>query len=107
MGSITKEVDKEFLPFVRIYKDGSVERLLGSSYVPPSPQDPETRILSKDVDISQDPPISARLYLPSLDQTHHQKLPILVYFHGGGFCIESAFSSDHQPYSDHDAVLCC
>ncbi|KAF5452486.1 hypothetical protein F2P56_027480 [Juglans regia] len=98
MASITKEVDKEFLPFVRIYKDGSVERLLGSSYVPPSPQDPETGVSSKDVDISQDPPISARLYLPSLDQTDHQKLPILVYFHGGGFCIESAFASDHQQY---------
>lgn len=98
MGSIVKELEKEFLPFVRIYKDGSVERLLGSPYVPPSPQDPETGVSSKDITISENPSISARLYLPKLEETHHQKLPILVYYHGGGFCIESAFSYDHQRF---------
>ena len=98
MASITKEVEKELLPFVRMYKDGSVERLVGSPYVPPSPQDPETGVSSKDITISKDPSISARLYLPRLNQTHHQKLSILVYFHGGGFCIESAFSFNHQLY---------
>lgn len=101
MGSnIPKEVDTELLPFVRIYKDGSVERLIGSPYVPPSPdKDPETGVSSKDITISHDPSISARLYLPKLDPTvQNQKLPILVYFHGGGFCIESAFSSDHQQF---------
>jgi acetyl esterase/lipase len=101
MGSIPKEVDTELLPFVRIYKDGSVERLIGSPYVAPSPdQDPETGVSSKDITISHDPSISARLYLPTLDQTaaQNQKLPVLVYFHGGGFCIESAFSYDHQQF---------
>ncbi len=98
MASITKEVEKELIPFVRLYKDGSIERLGSSPYVSPSPQDPETGVSSKDITISQDPSISARLYLPKLNQTHNQKLSILVYFHGGGFCIESAFSSDHQRY---------
>ena len=98
MASITKEVERELIPFVRLYKDGSVERLGNSPYVPPSPQDKETGVSSKDITISQDPSISARLYLPKLNQPHHQKLPILIYFHGGGFCIESAFSSDHQRY---------
>jgi|UniRef100_A0A2N9HAU0 acetyl esterase/lipase len=98
MASITKEIEKEFLPFIRMYKDGSIERLMGTPYVPPSPQDQETGVSSKDITISPDPSISARLYLPKLNQTHHQKLPILVYFHGGGFCIESAFSFDHQRF---------
>ena len=103
MGSIAKEIDareleKEFLPFFRMYKDGTVERLSGTPYVPPSPLDPETGVSSKDITISLDPSISARLYLPKLNQTHHQKLPILVYYHGGGFCIESAFSSDHHRF---------
>ncbi|KAK3190014.1 hypothetical protein Dsin_029575 [Dipteronia sinensis] len=98
MASTTKEVAKELLPLVRVYKDGSVERLKGSPHVPPSPdQDPETGVSSKDVTISQNPPVSARLYLPKLT-THHQKLPILVYFHGGGFCLESAFSFFSQRY---------
>ncbi|KAI9196893.1 hypothetical protein LWI28_027916 [Acer negundo] len=98
MASTTKEVTKELLPLVRVYKDGSVERLLGSPHVPPSPdQDPETGVSSKDVTISQNPPVSARLYLPKLTN-HDQKLPILVYFHGGGFCLESAFSFISQRY---------
>ncbi|KAM2888883.1 hypothetical protein FF1_012546 [Malus domestica] len=93
MSSSTKEIASEFLPFIRFYKDGSVERLLDSPYVPPSPnQNPETGVSSKDITISDNPNISARLYLPNLPQNQSQKLPILVYFHGGGFCIESAFS---------------
>ena len=66
MSSLTKEVEKEFLPLLRICKDGMVERLMGTPYVPPSPQDPETGVSSKDITISQDPSISARLYLPKL-----------------------------------------
>jgi acetyl esterase/lipase len=42
--------------------------------------------------ISHDPSIFAHLYLPTLHQTaaQNQKLPILVYFHDGGFCIETS-----------------
>ncbi|KAL5785493.1 hypothetical protein ACOSQ2_007885 [Xanthoceras sorbifolium] len=102
--STTKEVAKELLPLVRVYKDGSVERLLGSPYVPPSPdQDPQTgSVSSKDVTISHNPTVSARLYLPKpTAQTHQKKLPIFVYFHGGGFCIESAFSFYSHRYLNH------
>nr|POF05298.1 2-hydroxyisoflavanone dehydratase [Quercus suber] len=68
----TKEVPIELLPFIRVYKNGSVERLKDTPIVPPSPdQDPETG---------------------------NQKLPILVYFHGGGFFLESAFSSLYHRY---------
>ncbi|KAM3755180.1 hypothetical protein ACB098_02G021000 [Castanea mollissima] len=55
-------------------------------------------VTSKDITISKEPSISARLYLPSLNQTHLPKLPFLVYFHGGGFCFKSAFSFNHQRY---------
>ncbi|KAK7859155.1 hypothetical protein CFP56_007801 [Quercus suber] len=34
MASTTKEVEKWFLPFIRMCKDGSVERLVGSPNVP-------------------------------------------------------------------------
>ncbi|KAE8717600.1 2-hydroxyisoflavanone dehydratase [Hibiscus syriacus] len=94
MGSNGKEVATEILPYIRVYKDGSVERLADSPIVPPCADDPETGVSSKDIIVSQDPPISARIYLPKhlLDQHQHQKVPTLVYFHGGGFCFESAFS---------------
>ncbi|KAF2284157.1 hypothetical protein GH714_019624 [Hevea brasiliensis] len=98
MGSIAKEVAAELLPFLRVFNDGSAERLLGTPIVPPSrDEDPETGVSSKEITISQDPPISARLCLPRLTAPN-QKLPILVYFHGGGFCIESAFSLTEIKY---------
>lgn len=92
MASSANTIASELLPFLRVYQDGTVERLLDSPFVPPSPDDPTTGISSKDTTIS--PLVPARLYLPKLSPpTHQRKLPVLVYFHGGGFCIGSAFSS--------------
>lgn len=93
----SKEIDRELPPLLRVYKDGTVERFLGSSFVPPSPEDPETGVSTKDIVISENPTISARVYLPKLNNTT-EKLPILVYYHGGAFCLESAFSFLHQRY---------
>ncbi|XP_015888015.3 2-hydroxyisoflavanone dehydratase [Ziziphus jujuba] len=93
MASASKEVSTEILPYIRVYKDGTVERLLKIPTVPPSPCDPETGISSKDITVSLNPPISARLYLPDVTANqNNQKLPILIYFHGGGFCVESSSS---------------
>ncbi|RDX84284.1 2-hydroxyisoflavanone dehydratase, partial [Mucuna pruriens] len=93
----TKEIARELPLLLRVYKDGTVERFLGSPLVPPSLQDPETLVSSKDIVISENPSISARVYLPKLT-TQNQKLPILVYYHGGAFCLESAFSFLHHRY---------
>ncbi|XP_038719592.1 2-hydroxyisoflavanone dehydratase-like [Tripterygium wilfordii] len=98
MASPAKEIARELFPLVRVYTDGSVERPQSSPYVPPSPNpDPQTGVSSKDITISQNPKISVRLYLPKIEQ-HDQKLPILVYFHGSAFCVESAFSFLHDRY---------
>ncbi|KAL0393136.1 UNVERIFIED_CONTAM: 2-hydroxyisoflavanone dehydratase [Sesamum radiatum] len=95
MASTTKDVISDLSPIIKVYTDGTVEGLLGSAHVPPSPEDPTTGVSSKDTTIS--PTLSARLYLPKL--THPtQKLPILVYYHGGGFCVDSAFSFLNHRY---------
>ncbi|KAF8388036.1 hypothetical protein HHK36_026702 [Tetracentron sinense] len=94
--AIAQEVASELLPLLRVYKDGGVERF-DSPFVPPSPKDPKTGVSSKDILISPESGVSDRLYLPKLTE-NQQKLPILVYFHGGGFCIESAFSSQDHNY---------
>nr|KYP39110.1 putative gibberellin receptor GID1L2 [Cajanus cajan] len=62
--------------------------------------DPNTNtgLSSKDIVISHNPPISARLYLPRITNQPHHKIPILVYFHGGAFIIESAFSQLYHNY---------
>ncbi|PIA30758.1 hypothetical protein AQUCO_05400096v1 [Aquilegia coerulea] len=100
MDSTNQEIAFEILPIIRAYKDGRVERLIGSEIVPPSLEDPETGVSSKDIIISQNSGVSVRLYLPKLtnSSSDQDKLPVLVYFHGGGFCIESAFSLIHQKH---------
>ncbi|MED6193832.1 hypothetical protein PIB30_023064 [Stylosanthes scabra] len=93
----SREIAAEIPTVVRVYKDGSVERLRDSSFVPPSLDHLQLAVSSKDTLISHQPSISARLYLPK--PTHNnKKLPILVYFHGGGFLFESAFS---EAYHSH------
>ncbi|XP_009593308.1 2-hydroxyisoflavanone dehydratase-like [Nicotiana tomentosiformis] len=92
------EVVIDLSPVIRVYKDGHVERLFGSPYVPPSPEDSVTGVSSKDLTISSD--LKARIYHPKLSITtsNNQKLPILVYYHGGGFCVGSTFSFLSQRY---------
>jgi 2-hydroxyisoflavanone dehydratase len=92
----TKEIDRDLPPLLRVYKDGTVDRFLGSPLVPPIPHDPETGVSSNDTLISSNPSISARIHLPQ--NNRHKKLPILVYYHGGAFCLESAFSFLHRRY---------
>ena len=87
------EIAHNFSPLFIVYKDGTVHRLLGNDAIPPSP-DPVTGVDSKDVVISPETAVSVRIYRPkpATATAQPQKLPVLVYVHGGGFCIESAFS---------------
>ncbi|XP_004511449.1 2-hydroxyisoflavanone dehydratase-like [Cicer arietinum] len=92
-----KEIVSQVPDFINVYSDGTIERLDDKPKVPPSPLDPQTCVSSKDIFFSNDPSFKARLYLPKLTQ-NNQKIPILVYFHGGAFCCESPFASHHHKY---------
>ncbi|KAK1310871.1 putative carboxylesterase 2 [Acorus calamus] len=93
-----RRVKLDMFPFLRVYDDGHVERLLGTTVVPPSP-DPATGVSSKDVVINPSTGLSARLYLPPTNPSSQKKLlPLLVYYHGGAFCIESATSPTYHHY---------
>ncbi|OIW06912.1 hypothetical protein TanjilG_19561 [Lupinus angustifolius] len=100
--TIVKEINHKSFIYIRIYNDGTVERPSESKYVPPILDDSHPILNSKDITISQNPLVTARIYLPKLtksnDQNQLQKLPILVYFHGGGFIFESAFSQVFDNY---------
>lgn len=85
-----------FFPFFRVYKDGRVERIHKHVCVPPS-NNPNTRVQSKDVVVSPENNVSARLYLPQIAE-NNQKFPLLVYIHGGAFSVESAFSITYDNY---------
>ncbi|KAG0482446.1 hypothetical protein HPP92_010530 [Vanilla planifolia] len=99
-----EEVDFEVPNYFRYYRSGRVERLAGTAIVPPS-LDPITGVESRDVVLDSSTAVSARLYLPlsiSISSIDNRKLPVVVYFHGGGFCIESAAS---PTYHHHLNVL--
>ncbi|XP_022962038.1 probable carboxylesterase 2 [Cucurbita moschata] len=86
----------ELLPLLRVYKNGRIERLIGTDFVPPG-TDPLTSVTSKDVTIFPESGVSARLFLPNL--THStQRLPLVVYFHGGCFCTQSPFTAKYHNY---------
>lgn len=89
MGSLNDEIVHEFR-FFRVYKDGRIEKFQSTEKIPPS-DDQVSGVRSKDVVISSEPAISARIFLPKI-RDPSRKLPVLFYVHGGGFCFESAFS---------------
>ncbi|XP_025799445.1 tuliposide A-converting enzyme 1, chloroplastic-like [Panicum hallii] len=87
-------------PFFRIYSDRRIDRLIGTTTVPPS-FDASTGVTSKDVVIDGDTGLYVRLYLPetaSRSDADSKKLPVLVYFHGGGFVAQSAASPMYQQF---------
>nr|GMD07150.1 carboxylesterase 1 [Ipomoea batatas] len=92
----SSEILHDFFPLMRVYKDGRVQRFSGEEVVP-ADVDGETGVKCKDVEISPDPKVSARLYLPK-GAGPGRKLPVLVYFHGGGFIVESAFSPTYMKH---------
>lgn len=92
----SNEILHYFPPFIRVYKDGRIERLLSTGHVSAG-YDPYTDVLSKDVVISPETDLSARLYIPNTTNLF-RKLPLLIYFHGGGFVIESASSPTYQNF---------
>lgn len=97
----TDEVAFEFLPFFRAFKDGRVERFFGTDVVPAaaSPQQVGTAgVCSKDVQIVPENKVSGRLFLPSSKIKPHQKLPLLIYIHGGAFCFGSPFCAAYHSY---------
>lgn len=100
-GAIDDEVVFEIAQCIRVYKSGRVERYFGSDPVPAS-TDAATGVTSKDRAISPD--VAVRLYLPPAanptedDGGSIKKLPILVYFHGGGFCLHTAFNFVFHAY---------
>ncbi|EOA25884.1 hypothetical protein CARUB_v10019264mg [Capsella rubella] len=91
------EIAADFSPMLIIYKSGRVERLMGETTVPPS-SIPQNGVVSKDVVYSPHDNLSLRVYLPEKAAETREKLPLLVYFHGGGFVIETAFSPTYQTF---------
>ncbi|KAG5065256.1 putative carboxylesterase 2 [Glycine max] len=82
------EISVDVPPYLRVHKDGTVERTAGTQVVPAG-LDSDTDVVSKDILIVPETGVTARLYRPN-STPKTAKLPLLLYFHGGAFCISSA-----------------
>ncbi|GMI74547.1 carboxyesterase 13 [Hibiscus trionum] len=91
------EIAHEFFPsfpMIRVYKDGRVERLVQTETVPPC-DGHQSGVRSKDTPVST--LTSARVFLPETADPN-VKIPLLIYIHGGAFCVGSPFSPIYHNY---------
>ncbi|KAJ4706128.1 carboxylesterase 1-like [Melia azedarach] len=83
-------------PFV-FNADGTISR--NCSMFPRAEANPDsdshTQVLTKDIPVNQSKNTSVRIFLPrqALDSSTSTKLPLIVYFHGGGFVLCSSATS--------------
>ncbi|XP_061343211.1 probable carboxylesterase 2 [Gastrolobium bilobum] len=87
MDSSNPEISVDVPPYLRVHKDGTLERIAGTQVVPAG-FDSETNVVSKDIIITPETGVTARLYRPNFT-AKTAKLPLVIYFHGGAFCISS------------------
>ncbi|GJM94400.1 hypothetical protein PR202_ga11040 [Eleusine coracana subsp. coracana] len=94
------EIADDLSPFLRKYKDGRIERLVTHTFVPASETPAANGVATRDVVIDRATGVSARLFLNvRAVTTSGRRLPVVVYFHGGGFCTGSAFSKLFHRYA--------
>ncbi|KZV47625.1 Carboxyesterase 17 [Dorcoceras hygrometricum] len=74
--------------FIQVFSDGSVKRFAPETAVA-SPLTSAGGYKSKDVTVDASKPINARIFRPDDEDINVSGMPVLVYFHGGGFCIGS------------------
>ncbi|KAK6135674.1 hypothetical protein DH2020_030577 [Rehmannia glutinosa] len=101
MESNPTQITHDFPPFFRVHNTGHIERYLEHDFVPPS-HDHQTGVVSRDVVISPENNVSARIFLPTTTTTAQgdPKLPLIIYIHGGAFSLQSAFSSLYHNYAN-------
>ncbi|OIW12941.1 hypothetical protein TanjilG_15861 [Lupinus angustifolius] len=87
-------VVEEIEGLIKVHIDGHVERPQIVPCVTPA-LSPELNVISRDIVIDHVTNTWARFYVPIC---HKQKLPLLIYFHGGGFCVGSAAWSCYHEF---------
>ncbi|KAL2892348.1 putative carboxylesterase 8 [Bienertia sinuspersici] len=79
--------------------DGSITRLTPTILVPPTEQQQEQEnntetqnlaVFSKDIPLNSTKKTFLRIFKPAIVKSSDGKLPVIIYFHGGGFVFYSA-----------------
>ncbi|XP_049383964.1 probable carboxylesterase 17 [Solanum stenotomum] len=79
-------VVEEIEGLIKVYNNGHIER---PPIVPNVPPNSLSHVTSKDVIFHNPTNLWSRIYLPT-NSNPSKKLPLLIYFHGGGFSVGSA-----------------
>lgn len=90
-----KKVVEEVSGWLRVYDDGSVDRTWTG---PPQVSFMAQPVMSHEKfidgvavkDVDTDSGVRVRIYLPEKKTSDSETLPIILHFHGGGFCISEA-----------------
>ncbi|GKV43944.1 hypothetical protein SLEP1_g51177 [Rubroshorea leprosula] len=90
-GAVVEEING----LIKVYKDEYVERPPMVPHISTA-LPPEFGVISKDVSIDKFTNIWARFYVPKCSNSG--RLPLVVYFHGGGFCVGSAAWSCYHEF---------
>ncbi|XVF23696.1 hypothetical protein REPUB_Repub13aG0061900 [Reevesia pubescens] len=86
-------VVEEIVGLIKVYRNGHIER---PPIIPTVPTcTVENGVVAKDVVIEKFTCSWTRIYAPSYSSS---KMPLLVYFHGGGFCVGSAAWSCYHDF---------
>ncbi|KAJ4705460.1 putative Alpha/beta-Hydrolases superfamily protein [Melia azedarach] len=93
MGSLPRVVE-DMGGVLRLYSDGTIFRSEGIKFHMPLQNDDS--VFFKDCQYDENNDLHLRLYKP-ISETSSAKLPIVVFIHGGGFCVGSrAWPNSHN-----------
>jgi len=87
---------------LKVYEDGTISRLEDPRMFVKASLQGEGQVASKDVVLNEELGLWVRLYVPSShlqQQTENRRLPLIVYFHGGGFCLASPALPDFHNFT--------
>nr|GMD93672.1 probable carboxylesterase 2 [Ipomoea batatas] len=94
MGTEGREISHDVPPYIRVYADGTIQRLAATEFAPAA-FDPATGVTSKDVVIDPVTGVFARIYRPA---NAGNNLPLVVYFHGGAFFLSSVGDPNYHGF---------
>ncbi|KAK1301995.1 putative carboxylesterase 17 [Acorus calamus] len=100
------QITEEIEGLIRVYADGHVDRMPVMPHVPCMASKADV-VHCRDAPIDNRTRVWARVYAPA-DRREQKPLPLLVYFHGGGFCVGSAsWACYHEFLARLSSVVGC
>ncbi|KAG8491204.1 hypothetical protein CXB51_014361 [Gossypium anomalum] len=89
--------------YLQVFSDGSAKRF--APEIAPTSEEASGGYKSKDVFIDLSNAITGRIFLPDIPGPCTSSLPVLFYFHGGGFCIGSTTRLGYHHFLGDFAVV--